>query len=143
VCRIESTPSFVDVAVSCGVLGTDIVASLLRVGGVVHQPRSVHQVEQVAVVGPVIQDGEGLRPGVGLHKTLHICEYNNIGFLGYFPLTTLDYCNRPYCNNWPCGTLDPGDTSFLQFFFVTWYMQVSFITLYSVNMSPVAQNVLY
>ena len=59
---------FVDVAVGGGALGADEVAGVLGVGGVLHQPRPVHQVEQVAVVRPVVQDGQRLGPGVGLHN---------------------------------------------------------------------------
>ena len=59
---------FIDVAVSFWVLGTDGVIRLLCVGRVQDESRPVHQVEQVAVVRPVVQDGEGLGPGVGLQQ---------------------------------------------------------------------------
>jgi hypothetical protein len=48
---------FVDVAVCRGVLSTDAVVCVLRVGRVQNQSRAVHQVEQVAVVRTVIQNG--------------------------------------------------------------------------------------
>ena len=47
-------------------LGADEVVGVFREGGVVDQAGAVHQVEEVAVVGPVVQQGQRLGLGVGL-----------------------------------------------------------------------------
>ena len=47
-------------------LGADEVVGVLAERGVVDQAGPVHQVEQVAVVGPKVQQGQDLRHGVGL-----------------------------------------------------------------------------
>ena len=49
-------------------LGADEVVGVLGEGGVVDQPRPVHQVEQVAVVRTKVQQGQGLGHRVGLAK---------------------------------------------------------------------------
>ena len=47
-------------------LGADEVVGVFREGGVVDQAGAVHQVEEVAVVGPVVQQGQRLGLGVSL-----------------------------------------------------------------------------
>ena len=49
-------------------LGADEVVGVFREGGVVDQAGAVHQVEEVAVVGPVVQQGQRLGLGVGLQE---------------------------------------------------------------------------
>ncbi len=61
--------SFVDVAVSCWVLRADAVVCLLCVGRVQNKPRPVHQVVKVAVVCTIVQNWEGLWPGVCLEQS--------------------------------------------------------------------------
>ena len=58
----------VDIAVGCWSLGADAVVGVLGELGVQDEAGSVHQVVEVAVVGPVVQQGQRLRLGVGLHK---------------------------------------------------------------------------
>ena len=49
-------------------LGADEVVGVFREGGVVDQAGAVHQVEEVAVVGPVVQQGQRLGLWVGLQE---------------------------------------------------------------------------
>ncbi len=56
----------VDVAIGGRMLSTDLVAGLLNVSGVLSQPGSVHQVEQVAIVRSVVEKRQGLGNAVGL-----------------------------------------------------------------------------
>jgi len=58
----------IDVTVGARSLGADEVVGVLGEGGVVDQAGPVHQVEQVAVVGPKVQQGQGLRHRVGINK---------------------------------------------------------------------------
>ena len=62
----------VDITVCGGPLGADEVVGLLGEGRVQHQARPVHQVEQVAVVGPEVQHRQRLGPGVGLEDDIQI-----------------------------------------------------------------------
>jgi hypothetical protein len=64
--------SFIDIAVSCWVLRADAVVCLLCVGRVQNKPRPVHQVVKVAVVRTVVQNWEGLWPGIGLKQSSEI-----------------------------------------------------------------------
>ena len=47
-------------------LGADAIVGLLGEAGVLREARAVHQVEDVAVVGAVVQEGGGLRDAVAL-----------------------------------------------------------------------------
>ena len=53
----------VDIAVCRGSLRANKIVGILREGGVQDQAGSVHQVEEVAVVRPVVQQRQRLRLG--------------------------------------------------------------------------------
>ena len=54
-------------------LGADEVVGVFREGGVVDQAGAVHQVEEVAVVRPIVKQRQGLGHGVGLQVGQKIC----------------------------------------------------------------------
>ena len=57
----------INITISCGPLGAFTVAGVLGEGWVVDQARPVHQVEEVAVVGAIVQQGQSFRLRVSLH----------------------------------------------------------------------------
>jgi len=62
----------IDVAICIGVLSTDLVACLLQISWICGQSGSVHQVKEVAVVRPEVQEGQRLRDAVGLSNQRNI-----------------------------------------------------------------------
>ena len=57
---------FVNITISRRVLSANFVTGLLLVSSILSQSRSVHKIEQVAVVGAEVQQGQSLGNAVGL-----------------------------------------------------------------------------
>jgi len=66
----------IDVTVGARSLGADEVVGVLGEGGVVDQAGPVHQVEEVAVVRPIVKQRQGLGHGVGINKASRIAALN-------------------------------------------------------------------